>query len=166
MIETARSRIDWAKFRELEARRHREFFLPQYESLGMSVVEDIFDDVKTNAYDVVVIGLDGVWKRIDEKARGREYGDFLVEVMQCLRTGKHGWLYKDVDIIFYASWANEEDVAPSSAYLVEAGRLKDFVIMNMDDLKSVTSEKGYGLSWNKVVAWRDLEFHGIASRVL
>ena len=165
MIQTERSQADWQAFRALEARRHHEFFMPYYPKLGMEVVRDIFDDTKTNDYDVVVKYKGGIY-RVDEKARTREYDDFAVEVMQCVRTGRIGWIYKDVHYIFYASWKNPEDTDPSSAYLIDRLMLRDFIVENLERLPGFVSTKGYGESWNKKVSWQDLLYLEVAEKII
>ena len=165
MNQTPQSRQEWDEFRALESKRHKEFFLQQYPNMGMKVVEDIFDDTKTNDYDVIV-EIEGKRYSIDEKARNQDYGDLLVEVMQCLRSGKIGWLYKHIDYIFYASWKDANLTDPSSAYIVKMPNLRDFVIENYEELPEVFSSKGYGLTFNKRVNWQDLVFHRIATKVI
>ena len=165
MQKTEQSKLDWEKFRELEEIRHKGFFLPAYELFGYEVVEDIFDDVKTNDYDVIVKDRAGKLYKVDEKARQRDYDDLLVEVMQCLRAGRIGWLYKPIDMIFYASWTEPEG-APSSAYLVDLSRLKEFVIENYEELPEFFSTKGYGLTLNKRTSWKVLEDLKIAEKVV
>lgn len=159
------SLTDWNEFRALEAKRHKEFFLPMYPRLGMKVIQDIFDDTKTNDYDVIV-EYHGKRYKVDEKARNKDYGDLLVEVMECLRDGRLGWLYKKIDYLFYASWAKPEEEKPFSAYIVRMPNLKEFVIENWDELPEHFSKKGYGLTMNKKVAWRDLEYLKIAKRIV
>ena len=99
MQQTEQSKTDWQKFREFEAKKHQEFFKPAYDRLGMQIVWDQASATRAYPYDVIV-EQEGQRLTIDEKARDREYGDFLVEVMQCLKTGKLGWIYHKVDKIF------------------------------------------------------------------
>ena len=165
MNETETSKFDWEEFRALEAKRHNEFFLPKYKELGMKVVRDIYDDTKTNDYDVIV-DWEGKRYSVDEKARQREYLDMLVEVMQCIRAGKIGWLYKRVDKLFYASWARKEDVEPTSAYWIDVPMLKDFVADNWEQLPDVFSSRGYGLTFNKRLYWQHLIDLGVAKKIV
>lgn len=165
MDETVHSKFDWEAYRALEAKRHKEFFIPKYQKLGMKVVKDIFDDTKTNNYDVIV-EWEGNRYTVDEKARQREYMDMLVEVMQCIRVGKIGWLYKPVDKIFYASWAMKDDIEPTSAYWIDTPKLKDFVADNWEQLPDVFSSKGYGLTLNKQIHWQDLIYLEVAKKIV
>lgn len=168
---TERSKSEWEKFRELERQRHKNFFLPQYEKMGFEIMQDIADDVKTNSYDVVVKMHDGidtyVGIYIEEKTRTGIWDHLLIEIMQCLRDGKVGWLYnREIDYLFDAMWRNEADDRPEVAHLIEFSKLKEFVINNFESLSGGTSTKGYGLSYFKRVKWIDLEWLKIARRVV
>lgn len=163
--ETSQSKIDWIEFRKFEKEKHEQFFLKEYPKLGMRVISDIFDDTKTNDYDVIV-EYDGRKLKIDEKARKAEYDDLLVEVMQCIRYGRIGWLYKQIDAIFYASWGDLKALDPTSAYLIRMQDLRDYVVENWEQLEEHFSKKGYGLTLNKRVAWRDLIYLKIAKKII
>lgn len=135
----------------------------------MKVVHDIFDDTKTNDYDVIVeIGDVATGKRytVDEKARQNEYMDLLVEVMQCIRDGRIGWIYKSIDYIFYASWPDKTATEPSSAYMIRVPNLRDFIVENWEQLPDHFSSKGYGLTLNKKVNWQDLIYLKIATKIV
>lgn len=132
----------------------------------MEVVEDISNDTQTNPYDVLV-RYKGSLLKVEEKTRTKIWDHLLVEVMQCLRSGRVGWIYnKDIHYLFDTMWKSEQDEEPEVAYLVQFPKLKDFVIENFDKLPSGTSSKGYGLTYFKKAAWHDLEYLKIAQRVL
>lgn len=131
----------------------------------MKVVHDIFDDTKTNDYDVIVEYQNKRYT-VDEKARQNEYSDLLVEVMQCIRAGQPGWIYKPVDYIFYASWPNKASPDPSSAYLIRVPNLLEFIVENWEQLPEHFSSKGYGLTLNKKVNWQDLIYLKIANKII
>lgn len=163
MFETETSKQDWDAFLKWEKDKHLNFFLPYYKENGFEIIKDC---VGLNwPYDMEVKKDDKII-RIDEKARQKEYDDFLVEVLQCLKTGKIGWLYKPKDIYFYASWIDLESPEPNSAYWINSHRLIDFVVENFDDLESAISEKGYGLTYNKKAKWDDLLYLKIAEKLI
>lgn len=167
MLETETSKQDWDAFLKWEKDKHDNFFVPYYKENGFELIKDF---VGINWHWDVEIKKDDKILRVDEKARQREYDDFLVEVFQCLKTGKIGWLYKPKDIYFYASWeimsGSTAIDPPNSAYWINSHRLIDFVVENFDDLESVISEKGYGLTYNKKAKWDDLIYLKIAQKIL
>lgn len=169
MIETSRSKTDWDRFRALERQRHFEFFLPAYAKLNYTVVKDYIDASHAMDHDVLVktYTRDGLSK-IDEKARDGDYDDLLVEVLQCMKTGKVGWIYHQIDLLFYASWRDPGTKEPTSAYLVDFRQLRDFVTDagNFRQLETVISTKGYGVTLNKKVAWLDLTYTHIAQKIV
>lgn len=170
MQETENSKSEWDAFKRFEERMHREFFLPQYKRLHMEVIQDEAAEKKPwerkSDWDVKV-RYKGVILTIDEKARSREWQDFAVEVMQCLKTGKTGWLYHPISYVFYAVWPSLESTGdPKYAYLVRMPDLRDFIATNFDRLGDIISEKGYGISLNKRVMWHDLEYLKLVTKVI
>ena len=133
-----------------------------YQKQGIEVLEDKIGRGKYD-WDVKLKLSDGRIITVDEKVRTREWGDFLVEIIQDLKTGNIGWLYKKKDFYFYASWDNEDNIEPSSFYIIDAHRLVDFIVDNWDKLqKQKISKKGYGVTLNVVVLWEDLKHLGIS----
>lgn len=163
METTETSQKEWNEFREWETRKHQEFFLPYYRNNRFEVIEDFTD--RFSPYDMK-LKKDEIIYYVDEKARQRDYDDFIVEVFQCLKTGKIGWLYKFKTHYFYASWNNPENPEPSSAYWIDSKKLIDFLATNFDELNSVVSQKGYGLTYNKRVNWDDLLYLKIAEKII
>lgn len=170
MIETERSKTDWQAFKAFEESKHKGFFIPQYQRLGMEILEDHGKEKKpwevfTN-YDVKV-RYKGKILKIDEKVRTRQYEDFAVEVMQCVKEGRKGWLYSDIAYVFYAVWTSIKDEGdPVYAYLVRLPDLREFIAANFTKLPDIISEKGYGISLNKKVQWYDLEYLKLATRII
>jgi len=152
-------------FAAFEKAKHKEFFLPYYQENGWVLLQDNLG--KNTDWDVKIFK-DGHDYTIDEKARRKEYNDFLVEIVQDLNSGSKGWLFKKKDYYFYASWTNAEDKEPTSFYVVDALRLRDFVIGNWKDLipKMEISEKGWGTTLFVKVFWQDLIFTKIAKKII
>lgn len=167
MITTEQSKADWDAFRALERKRHMEWFLPKYQELGYQLIKDNIDSPYASDHDVIV-KIDGRNCKVDEKARDGDFDDLLVEVLQCMRTGKIGWIYHQIDYLFYASWRDKESTVPSSAYLVDFGKLRDFVTdeSTFKQLETIISTKGYGVTLNKKVAWLDLTYTKIATKIV
>ena len=162
MQQTEQSKAEWDQFRNFEVQKHK-WFLYWYPKLGMRVVEDIFDDTKTNDYDVVV-EYKGKVLKIDEKARQKDYGDILVEVEQ--DTGSPGWLYKEIDGVFYASWGDPLAVNPTSAYMINLPEFRNLYDIIKHTMKEGVSTKGYGRSIFKTIAPDGLISMGVATKVL
>ena len=151
---------------KFEKEKHETFFLPFYKKKGWQVLQD---NVGFNAtWDVKLSGnWNGGAYTVDEKARKRSYGDFLVEIMQDLKTGNLGWLYKPKDYYFYAIWADEDlNGEPIKLYSVNANKLKEFMAENWENLfsgnKIKISRKGWGTTLFALVLWEDLLFTGVA----
>ena len=56
MQQTETSKTDWIEFRKFEAEKH-QWFLQKYKKLGMEVIEDIYNDTKTNAGNKAALNL-------------------------------------------------------------------------------------------------------------
>ena|SRR3990167_910453 len=153
---------DFTSFVEFEKQKHNEFFLPYYKERGWTVLEDNIG--KSTDWDVYLETPEGKFT-IDEKARNKEYGDFLVEIVQDLKTGTRGWLFKKKDYYFYASWLSEK--LPSSFWCIDAQKLQEFVIKNWKSLlpNMGISEKGWGITLFAKIFWDDLLFTKIAKRL-
>lgn len=150
---------------QFETRKHCEFFLPYYEKRGWEVLQDNLG--KNTDWDVKLM-IDGKTLTIDEKARQREYGDFLAEIVQDLKTGDCGWIFKPKDYYFYASWNNIKNKEPASFYVINAPILQRFILDNWKILlpKMEISEKGWGITLFAKLSWEDLIFTKIAKRII
>ena len=128
-------------------------------------MEDNIVSNKSLSWDVV-LKINGNHLKIDEKARHKDYGDFLIEIVQDLRTGNKGWLFKEKDYYFYASWGN--NLEPESFYSVNSKLLQDFIIQNWFDIlpKLELSVKGWGVTLFAKLDWQDLIYTKIAKKLL
>src|SRR3990167_408584 len=151
---------DFENLVEFEKKKHNDFFLPYYKEKGWEVLQD---NIGVNADWDVKLRIDGKDWRIDEKARQKDYGDFLVEIVQDLKTGNRGWLFKEKDMYFYASW-NNQDLLPTTFYVVYSKKLQNFVITNWKNLlpNIEISIKGWGVTLFAKLKWEDLIFTNIA----
>lgn len=152
---------DYIKF---EREKHEQFFLPYYKERGWEVIQDNIRLGNNLSWDVL-LERDGKKIRIDEKARQKDYGDFLVEIVQDLKTGHQGWLFKEKDYYLYGSWDGEE---LSSLYLVDSIKLQEFIKVNWQELLSgmELSDKGWGLTLFAKIKWIDLLFTKIAQKLI
>lgn len=170
MQQNETSQTDWQAFKEFEERKHREFFLPTYKRLKMEVLEDHGREKKPwetfTPFDVKV-RYQGKILMVDEKVRTYQWKDFAVEVLQCMKTGRLGWLYSPIHYVFYAVWPSiHAEGDPAYAYMVRLPDLRDFVAANFSKLEDIVSEKGYGISLNKKVEWYDLEYLKLATKIV
>lgn len=152
--------MEFSDYTRFEKEKHDTFFLPYYKQRGWKVIQD---NIGFYAHWDVLLDMDGVESKIDEKARQGEYKDFLVEVMQDLRTGNKGWLYGEKDYYFYASWAKSEQ--PSSFYAVKSDGLKSLIANEWEKLPKKISRKGWGVTLFVTIPWQDLELLDIAKRL-
>ncbi len=151
---------------DLERKKHFEFFLPFYQEKNWIVLEDNIDSDHKNDWDVKLEVFAGQFVLVDEKARIGEHNDFLLEIMQDIKTGNIGWFYGEKDWILYASWNNLENAYPTSLYLVKAKELKEYIDNLEGFIKTCISKKGWGNTWNLVLEWRELLDNGIAEKLL
>ena len=154
----------FADFASFEKQKHEEFFLPYYRDRGWEILQDNLG--RNTDWDVKLL-VNGKEQTIDEKARQKEYGDFLVEIVQDLKTGNRGWVFKPKDFYFYASWVNNGK-EPQSFYAINSSMLQQFVIGNWKKLvpKMELSEKGWGTTLFAKISWEDLVYTKIAKRLL
>jgi len=143
------------QFQNFEIRKHKEFFLPYYQEKNWQVIEDKVGLEKSD-WDVKLEIFSGVYKLVDEKVRQREYDDCLIELIQDLKTGKLGWILRRVDWILYGSWIDLEKKYPTSLYLIEVEKLKQYILEFRGKLKTIISADGWGVTWNVVIAWKEL----------
>lgn len=151
------------EFLDFEKQKHTEFFLPYYKKKGWVILQDNLG--KSTDWDVYLETPEGKFT-IDEKARSKDYNDFLVEIVQDLKSGNKGWLFKDKNYYFYASWETKE-INPTSFYCIDANKLQEFVVKNWKVLLPTMqiSEKGWGITLFANISWQDLLFTKVAKRL-
>lgn len=165
MYQTAVSRKEFEEELEWEKKKH-PFFMRYYYLKGYEVLED-WVDKGNHPYDVKVKTPTGEIKFIDEKARKKDYGDCLIEILQCLRKGRKGWLHtEEVTEVLYASWTDQESFEPNSFYSIDRKKLLDYVCNNYLKLKdNPLVQSGFGLTANKISPWGPLLQQNIAKRI-
>src|SRR3990167_4509216 len=124
---------DFENLVDFEKKKHFDFFLPYYNSKGWKVLEDNLG--KNTDWDIK-LQIDGKDYLVDEKARQKEYGDFIAEIVQDLETGNKGWVFKKKDFYFYASWKEPLSKEPSSFYCISSPKLQRFILDNWQKLLS------------------------------
>ena len=96
-------------------------------------------------YDCVVL-INGVWVKIEEKFRSKDWSDMAVELVQDTETNSPGWLYyTEADWILYGM----ED----RIYLVKVRELREFVKHYKDKFNVKISKKGWGITENLIIPW-------------
>jgi len=158
--EELKSNFDW------ERKKHFEFYLPFYAQQNWQMIQDNIDSNQKNDWDVKLETFVGQYTLIDEKALRGEWDNFLVEIIQDIKTGNLGWFFGDKDWILYGSWAVIESVRPSSLYLVKLKELKDYICELDGFIKTCISKKGWGITYNLVLNWEDLLEKGIAEKLI
>jgi hypothetical protein len=149
-----------------ERKKHFDFFIPYYRKKNWLVVKDNIDSGYKNDWDVKLEIFAGQYALVDEKARKGEYNDFLVEIIQDLRTGNLGWFYGEKDWILYGSWDDLENVYPTSLYLVKAKELDDYIDNLEGFFKTCISKSGWGNTWNLKLEWKELLDKNIAEKLI
>ncbi len=151
---------------DLERKKHFDFFLPFYQAKNWIVHQDNIDSDHKNDWDVKLEVFAGQYILVDEKARIGEYNDFLLEIMQDIKTGNLGWFYHKIDWILYGSWNDLENYYPNSLYLVKTKELKNYVDNLEGFIKTCISKKGWGNTYNIVFEWDVLINARIAEKLL
>ena len=151
---------------DFEKKKHIEFYLPFYEQKNWLLVQDNIDSNQKNDWDVKLEVFAGQYKTIDEKALREEHDNFLTEIIQDMKTGNLGWLFGEKDWILYGSWNNKENIEPSSLYLIRSGELKNYICNLEGFIKTCISKKGWGITWNLVLNWKDLIEKNIAEKLI
>jgi hypothetical protein len=160
------SKQETKAFFAIERQKHFDFFLPFYREKNWQIVEDNIDGINPIDWDVKLEVYVGKYKKVDEKVREGEYGDCLVELMQDIKTKKLGWVFGNKDWVLYGSWANIENIYPSSLYLISMPRLKGYIFSLKGILKTVISHKGWGITWNITLYWDELIEKGVAEKLI
>jgi hypothetical protein len=86
---------------------------------------------------------------VEEKFRKRDFGDFLIEIMQDVPSKNMGWFYEtEADYIFYV-------VQMEAIYIVKWQKFKNWFLQNWKSAKTTVqkSEEGYGLTLNIAISW-------------
>ena len=163
-METNQQQIN--KYFEIEKRKHFEFFLPYYKEKNWQVFQDNINSGQKNDWDVKLEYFAGEYALVDEKARQGDFGDFLLEIIQDMKTGSLGWYFSKKDWILYGSWADIESITPSSLYLIKAKELKDYVNSLNGFMQTLISKEGWGITWNIKLNWKELIDKKIAEKLL
>jgi len=154
------------QFFEIEKKKHYEFFIPYYQQQNWQISEDNINGNNPIDWDVKLEVFAGEYVLVDEKVRTEEHNDFLLEIIQDLKTGKIGWFFSRKDWILYGSWADIENIYPTSLYLVKAKELEDYVYRLDGFIKTCISKKGWGITYNLVLNWDDLIIKGVAEKLI
>jgi hypothetical protein len=88
----------------------------------------------------------------EEKFREKDYGDFLIEIMQDAAKGNKGWYYTtSAYFLFYI-------VGNNKVYIINWHKFKEWFKENYKNIKLRTacSCQGYGLSINVSINWEDI----------
>lgn len=151
---------------EFERKKHFDFFLPLYQQENWLVAEDNINSGQKNDWDVKLEISAGQFVLVDEKARFKEYNDFLVEIIQDMKTGNLGWYFSKHDWILYGSWDILEDIYPRSLYLVKCRELENYILGLEGFIKTCISKEGWGNTWNIVLYWNELINKNVAEKLI
>ena len=151
---------------DLERKKHFDFFLPYYQERNWLVIEDNINSDNKNDWDVKLEISAGNYVLIDEKVRKGEFNDCLIEIIQDIKTGKIGWFFSKKDWVLYGSWADLESIYPTSLYVIQSHRLKEYINSLDGFIKTCISKKGWGNTWNLILYWDDLIQKNIAEKLI
>jgi len=154
------------KYFEIERKKHFDFFLPYYRDKNWLVVQDNINGNSPIDWDVKLEIFVGQYVLVDEKVRKGEFGDFLLELIQDLRTGKLGWFFGNKDWILYSSWKELNNNYPDSLYLIKTKKLKEYIFSLNGFVQTCISAKGWGITWNIKLNWDKLIEKGIAEKLI
>lgn len=121
--------------------------------------------------DLILITEKGTRFMAEEKWRTSIYSDFLIELIQDVHTGNLGWFYKcrSKRIIYgMTSKFNYEAESPLVVFSVDMETLKRELHKLMQDglnYRIVESKKGWGLSVNIAISWKDLKMMELAQEI-
>jgi len=150
----------------IERKRHTEFFLPFYQEKNWQVVQDNIDSNHKNDWDVKLKVFAGQYVLVDEKALLGNFDNFLIEIIQDMKTGNLGWYFSKKDWILYGIWDTAESIEPAKLYLIKSDKLKEYINSLEGFIKICISKKGWGNTWNLVLEWNDLINEGVAKKLL
>lgn len=149
-----------------ERKKHFDFFLPYYQEKNWQVIQDNINGNCKISWDVELEVFVGQCVRVDEKARIKDYGDCLVEIIQDIRTGNLGWLFGEKDYIFYGSWDNIDDIEPTSLYSINSEKLKSYIYGLSGNPEIRISKSGWGITWNIALEWDELIKNEVAKKLI
>lgn len=151
---------------DFERKKHFDFYLPFYQERNWQLIADNIDSNQKNNWDVQLEIVAGQYVFVDEKALRREYGDFLVEIIQDMITGSLGWFFSKKDWILYGSWDNPEKIYPTSLYLIKTKELREHILSLRGFIQTCVSVRGWGNTWNLKLEWNDLIQKNIAEKLV
>jgi len=151
-------------FFEEERKRHLTFFLPYYKEKNWQVIQDNITNSKQITWDVKLEIFTGKYVLVDEKVRNGEFNDFLLELIQDIKTGNLGWFFGIKDWVLYGSWLNSD--YPSSLYLIKIKELREYIYNLSGLFKTRISSRGWGITWNLILSWDKLLNKNIAEKLI
>lgn len=151
---------------DFERKKHFDFFLPYYKKRNWLVLKDNIGINQVVDWDVKLKLPNDMVILVDEKARQKEYNDFLVEIMQDIETGRLGWFYGEKDFILYGSWIDIEAIDPSSLYLISSKDLRKYICTIDGSVKTRLSKLGWGNTWNLSLEWESLINKGVVKKLI
>jgi len=150
----------------LERKKHFDFYLPFYQEKNWQVIEDNINSTHKNPWDVKLEIFGEQYVLVDEKVIRKEWNDFLVEMIQDIKTGTLGWYFGSKDWVLYGSWENIEEVYPKSLYLIKMTELEKHINGMNGFVKTCISKKGWGNTWNILLNWNDLIKNNIVEKLI
>jgi hypothetical protein len=150
----------------IEREKHFKFFLPYYQEKNWIVHKDNINGNCAISWDVQLEIEAGKLVLVDEKVREKDKGDFLVEIIQDMKTGKIGWLFGEKDYILYGSWEDLKEDYPKSLYAIDSDGVKNYINSLKGFITTCISKKGWGNTWNIVLDWNNLIIKGIAKKLI
>ena|SRR3990167_7917829 len=151
---------------DFERKKHFEFFLPFYKEKNWLVEKDNINNTYRSDWDVKLEIFAGQFVLVDEKALRKEFDNFLIEIVQDMKTGNLGWFFGQKDWILYGSWQDMEKAYPSSLYLVDSKKLKEYINSLEGFIKTCISKRGWGNTWNIVLYWEELINKNVAQKLI
>lgn len=107
----------------------------------------------------LILSMNGNHLKIEEKYRRKDYGDFLIELIQDIPSNSPGWFYtENPDRLVYIIVDNEEK--PVSIYWVKFRDFKTWICEYLETYKiqkAVISPAGWGLTMNLAIPWRCID---------
>jgi hypothetical protein len=158
--EEINNNFNWEKY------THEKFFLPYYRDVKNWIVTiDHINSNHKNDWDVKVEIEAGQFRTIDEKALRKEENFFYIEIIQDLATMSWGWFFKEFDWVLYSMWGDGMEY-PSSLYLIDLKRLKQYIFSLSGKQPILISKHGWGITWNIQIFCNVLIYKNIAQKLL
>lgn len=115
---------------------------------------EIIDRTGNKKRDLVLKGKNNNFK-VEEKYREKDWGDFLVEIIQDMVGNKPGWFYTETpNILNYIILDCEKK--PKIAYWIQFNKFKNWFFNYLSENKhprGVISPEGFGLTLNIAISW-------------